>query len=97
MSVMPRPSATAASERRVARLVEVLFDGAEEKGETPSVLADRSGLGHETIRRLWRHPDGKPRSGPGFFVVAAIAKARGVSLDLLADESMTPTGGAHDG
>jgi hypothetical protein len=28
------------------------------------------------------------RSGPGFFVVAAIARARGVSLDWLASETL---------
>lgn len=95
---MPRPPATAASEQRVSRLVDVLFDGAEANGETPAVLADRSGLRHETIRRLWRHAGGRPRSGPGFFVVAAIARARGVSLDLLAHEAMNQgVDGTSDG
>lgn len=95
---MPRPQATPGSERLVARLVEVLFEGAEDKGETPAVLAERSGLGHETIRRLWRHAGGRPRSGPGFFVVAAIARARGLSLDHLADETMRlRAGGTTDG
>ena len=94
---MPRPAATAASEQRVARLVELLFEGAEDKGETPAVLADLTHLGHETIRRLWRHGGGRPRSGPGFFIVAAIARARGVSLDWLAEQTMEHHGPDDDG
>ena len=95
---MPRPAATPATEQRVARLVELLFDGAEERGETPAVLAKKTGLGHETIRRLWRHAGGRARTGPGFFVVAAIAKARGVSLDRLAEQTVEErVSGAHDG
>lgn len=76
----------------MSRLVALLFEGADEEGDTPAAIARRSGLGHETIRRLWRHPGSRDRSGPGFFVVAAIARARGVSLDYLADETLNLPG-----
>jgi len=82
---MPRRPADVASERRVAQLVALLFDDFGGDGETIADLARGAGLSHETVRRLCRHPDGKDRSGPGFFVVAAIARARGVSLDRLAE------------
>lgn len=43
---------------------------------------------HETVRRLCRNPDGVYRTSPGFFVVAALARARGLSLDWLAAETL---------
>ena len=82
---MPRPPADVASERRVAQLVTLLFDDFGRDGETIADLARGAGLSHETVRRLRLHPDGKDRYGPGFFVIAAIARARGVSLDHLAE------------
>lgn len=85
---MPRLPASDASERRVARLVELLFKGFGDDGQSVAELARSSGLEHETVRRLWRNPGARKRSGPGFFVVAALAKARGVSLDWLASESI---------
>lgn len=85
---MPRPAATDRSERRVERLVTLLFSDFPRDGETIAEVARSAGLGHETVRRLRLHPDGKDRSGPGFFVVAAIARARGISLDRLAESTV---------
>ena len=84
---MPRPPATAVSERQVERLVTLLFSDFPRDGETIARVARTAGLSHETVRRLRLHPDGKDRSGPGFFVIAAIARARGISLDLLAEST----------
>lgn len=86
---MPRPAADVTSERRVAQLVTLLFDDFGRDGETIADLARDAGLSHETVRRLHRHPDGKDRYGPGFFVIAAIARARGVSLDHLAESTVS--------
>ncbi len=85
---MPRPAATDRSERRVEWLVTLLFSDFPRDGETIAEVARSAGLGHETVRRLRLHPDGKDRSGPGFFVVAAIARARGISLDRLAESTV---------
>ena len=82
---MPRPKADTISEQRVRRLVARLFDGLEASGETIADVARRADLGHETVRRLQRNPTGAERSGPGFFIVAAIAKARNIPLDDLVD------------
>lgn len=86
-AVMPRPAATDLSERRVEQLVTQLFTEFPRDGETIAEVARAAGLAHETVRRLRLHPDGRDRSGPGFFVVAAIARARGVSLDRLAEST----------
>ena len=86
-AAMPRPAATNLSERRVEQLVTLLFTDFPRDGETIAEVARAAGLAHETVRRLRLHPDGRDRSGPGFFVVAAIARARGISLDRLADLS----------
>jgi hypothetical protein len=67
--------------------VDLLFRGFGDDGETLADLARSSGLEHETVRNLWRNPGARKRSGPGFFVVAAVARARNVSLDWLASES----------
>lgn len=80
------------TEARVAHLTEVLFRGLADGGDTVAAVARRSGLGHETVRRLWRNPGNTKRTSPAFFVVAAIARARGVSLDQLADETLGPVG-----
>lgn len=69
-------------------LVTRLFHDFGRNGETVAEVARAAGLSHETVRRLRRHPDGKDRSGPGFFVVAAIARARGISLDGLAESTV---------
>ena len=82
---MPRLKADTVSEQRVSRLVARLFDGLEASGETIADVARRADLGHETVRRLQCNPTGAKRSGPGFFIVAAIAKARNISLDQLVD------------
>jgi transcriptional regulator with XRE-family HTH domain len=74
----------------VAHLIDVLFRGLGEDGDTVAEIARRSGLGHETVRRLWRNPGGRMRTSPAFFVVAAIARARGISLDRLAEETLAP-------
>jgi hypothetical protein len=87
---MPRRAADERSERRVARLIDLLLGDVEGGGETIASIARAAGLDHETVRRLSRNPGGRMRSGPGFFVVAAIARARGVSLDWLAAETIGP-------
>lgn len=87
--IVPRRPASDTSERRVARLVDLLFRGLADEGKTIADVARSAGLEHETVRRLWRNPGGRFRSGPGFFVVAALARARGVSLDWLASESLS--------
>lgn len=66
----------------------LLFAGVGENGHTVADVARGAGLGHETVRNLWRNPSGKERYGPGFFIVAGIAKARGLSLDELAQSVM---------
>lgn len=85
---MPRPCASAASEQRVARLVELLFEGLGDQGDTIADVARGAGLEHETVRRLRRNPGGRYRTSPGFFVVAALARFRGLSLDWLAAETL---------
>jgi len=87
---MPRTPATSETESRVLLLTEVLFRGLADDGDTVVAVARRSGLGHETVRRLLRNPGNRRRTSPAFFVVAAIARARGVSLDRLADETLGP-------
>lgn len=66
----------------------MLFDGIKNEGETIASIARRCDLGHETVRRLYRNPGGRLRTGPSFFVVAAIARAQGLSLDDLAEGAM---------
>jgi hypothetical protein len=85
---MSRKLATVESERRVAHLVALLFRGVGDGGETIADVARRSGLGHETVRCLWRNAGDKKRTSPAFFVVAAIARARGLSLDQLAEQTL---------
>jgi hypothetical protein len=82
---MPRRPADEQSEARVQRMVHRLFTGFGQGGETLADLARRADLPHETIRRILRNPGGRNRSGPGFFIVVAIARARGISLDELAE------------
>lgn len=74
----------------MAHLVALLFRGVGDDGETIADIARRSELGHETVRCLWRNAGGRKRTSPAFFVVAAIARARGVSLDQLAEETLDP-------
>ena len=76
------------TERRVQHLLELLFRGLGEGDETVADVARRAGLGHETVRNLWRNPGMRRRTSPAFFVVAAIARARGISLDVLAAETL---------
>ena len=85
---MPRRRADQQSDQRVERLKAMLFDGIESSGDTIASLARRCGLGHETVRRLYRNPGDRLRTGPSFFVVASIARARGLSLDHLAERAM---------
>jgi hypothetical protein len=91
---VPRPAATAATEGRVSRLVALLFSGFRDERGDIAVLAREAQLEHETVRALLRNPGGRKRTGPAFFVVAAIARARGISLDYLAAETLelTPDG-----
>jgi hypothetical protein len=85
---MPRTKADSISERRVNQLVSQLFSGLETSGETIADIARRADRAHETVRRLHRNPTGANRSGPGFFIVAAIAKARSISLDELTETEL---------
>ena len=78
---MPRPSATHQTEQRVQRLLVELLRPLDSGEMTVAKLATEAGLGHETVRRLWRNPTGALRYGPGFFIVAALAAATNVSLD----------------
>lgn len=86
--VVPRPCASAASEARVALLVDKLFAGLGDDGKTIADVAREAGLEHETVRRRRRNPGSVYRTSPGFFVVAALARARGLSLDWLAAETL---------
>jgi hypothetical protein len=83
---MPRSPATDLSESRVQQLVERLFDGFGQEGETIADIARAADLPHETVRRLYKNPEERNRSGPGFFIVEAIALARGVPLGDLVTE-----------
>lgn len=78
------------SEKRVQRLVGLLLASVDDKNRTVADVATEAGLPHETVRRLRRNPGGKSRSGPGFFVVAALARAQGLSLDELAARTRQP-------
>ena len=98
LTSMPRTPANDVSEQRVRRLVERLFDGFDEQPDTIADVARSAELPHETVRRLYKNPDSRNRSGPGFFIVEAIARARGISLDDLVDERSGNAGlGSHDG
>lgn len=90
---MPGCRADRQTDQCVERLRVMLFDGIEDDGESVASLARRCGLGHETIRRLYRNPGDSLRTGPTFFVVAAIARARGLSLDSLAEGAMQEPAG----
>lgn len=72
----------------MTRLVARLFEGVEAGEPTVGDIAKEAALSHETVRRLYRNPGHRLRYGPGFFIVAAIARARGISLDDLADATM---------
>ena len=85
---MGRRPGTLTSEGRVARLVELLLGGLDQERGAVAALARDAGLRHETIRQLLRNPGGRKRISPAFFVVAAIARARGLSLDGLAAETL---------
>lgn len=93
---VPRPSATPETERRVEVLLGALFKDLGRGGETIADVARDAGLAHETVRRLLKNPTGRDRSGPGFFVVAAIARARGVSLETIADATLPLTSVGRD-
>jgi hypothetical protein len=82
---VPRRPADVRSERRVERLVALLFQQDGRDDQSIAEIARGAGLEHETVRRLRRNPGGRNRSGPGFFIVAAIARTRGISLDRLAE------------
>ena len=84
VNAMAFPHATALTPH-LAQLVTLLFDDFGRDGATIAELARGAGLSHETVRRLRLHPDGTDRYGPGFFVIAAIARVRGMSLDHLAE------------
>jgi len=69
-----------------------LFAGFDEQAETIADIARAAELPHETVRRLYRNPDERNRSGPGFFIVEAIARARGVPLGDLVDARQDDSG-----
>lgn len=87
---MPHPGASAETEERVDRLVRVLLGSLDAGSTTVAELARAAGLEHETVRRLWRNPGGRFRYGPGFFIVDALARAEGLSLDALAARVRDP-------
>lgn len=67
-------------------LVDQLFVGVNDGEVTVAEIAKRAGLGYETVRSLLRGTS-RPRYGPGFFIVAAIAHARDLSLDALSSRA----------
>lgn len=83
---MPHPRATDVTEARVRRLTGALFAAVDDGNLTVAQLAEAAGLKHETVRRLRVNPAQRNRYGPGFFIVAAIAQAQGLSLDEIATE-----------
>lgn len=83
---MPRPGATRESDERVRVLVGALFEGLDDAGESLAETAAAAGMEYETVRSLLRPGQRRLRAGPGFLVVASIARARGVSLDAIADQ-----------
>ena len=87
---VPHPGASAETEERVDRLVRVLLGSLDAGSTTVAELARVAGLEHETVRRLWRNPGGRLRYGPGFFIVDALARAEGLSLDALAARVRDP-------
>lgn len=88
-----RHRASAETNTQVDQLVQALFLGAEASGESAADIARRADLNPETVRRIWRNPGSRSRSGPSFLIVAAIAKARDISLDDLAVASGRATAG----
>jgi hypothetical protein len=68
----------------VERLLRRLFRGLDDGETSVAALAADAGLGHETVRRLWRNPSQGQRYSPAFFVIADLARAAGISLDALA-------------
>lgn len=90
---MPGRRADQQTDQRVERLRLMLFDGIENSEESVASIARRCDLGHETVRRLYQNPGDGLRTGPTFFVVAAIARARGLSLDSLAEGAMQEPAG----
>ncbi len=75
-----------ATEARVARLARLLFRSVDDGVLTVAQLARDARLEHETVRSLRVNPSQRQRYGPGFFIVAALARAQGLSLDAIADE-----------
>ena len=90
---MPRPCADLQTDQRVERLRTALFDGFEDARGSIASIARRSDLGPEAVRRLYRNPGPRLRTGPSFLVVAAIARARGLSLDNLAESAFQEPAG----
>lgn len=84
---MPRPKASDVTEARVTRLVQVVLAPVIEDRLTVAALAREANLQHETVRRLLLNPSGKPRYGPGFFIISALARAQDLSLDYVAQRA----------
>lgn len=87
---MPRPLATEETERRVRELVAALFDGFEPQWGAIAELAARADVNAETVRQLLKNPKGRNRFDAGFFLVADVARARGLSLDDVAAAAPQP-------
>lgn len=82
---MARTKASQETKQRVGLLIDALFHRFPSESETVTDLAQKAGLGHETVRVLQKRLQSS--SGPGFLVVADLARARGISLDQLAEQT----------
>ena len=82
---MPRKPTTPADRRRADDLTAALRARKERQQLTVEEIAQRSGVGYETVRSTLAGRN----VGTSFFIVADLAKALDVSLDALADASRT--------
>jgi DNA-binding phage protein len=76
---MSRRAVTAEDRRRAELLAEVLRVEKDERRLSVQAIADESQVGYETVRAVLSARS----SGPSFFLVADIARALHVRLDVL--------------
>ena len=80
---MPRTPATPELKARGERLAVALRLAREDRELAQELLARRADVSVETVRKI----EARATSNPGFFTVAALAEALGISLDDLAARS----------
>jgi transcriptional regulator with XRE-family HTH domain len=78
-----RRNLTDAEKERAERLAAALRRMKAEENASVSELAQRAGVGYETVRALLAAKS----AGPSFFLVADLARALNAGLDELADET----------